>query len=367
MNVLEGSLEREGDGLACRIGTAALTMPPEVLTARPALAQHLGRPIAVGIRPEALDEPGRRDGGDGGRLRGRVLAVEALGPEQLVHVEVEAEPVLVEDVLEGLVDEEEADGPVEIRSITERARAIVVARLDASARVRARRADRACGRPPPPPLLRPRERRGDRRLRRPLQSRPRAAHASRRVDVRRLRPARRSRRRRRGVRLLRRGHALSLALGADDRRRPRRAGRVRAGRAARRGVRPGVGDRARRCGASCSSAAASRRRSPSGTGSDDEVEAVLELELASDFADIFAVKRVEDLGAPGTSEVAPSRPERWKDAGTVEFADDGLPRADARAPRAVRPTTRTGGAARYRLAARARRALAARASPCSGS
>ena len=59
--------------------------------------------------------------------------------------------------------------------------------------------------------------------------------------------------------------------------------------------------------------------------SDREVEAVLALELASDFADIFAVKRVEDLGAPGTSEVAPSRPERWKDAGTVEFADEGFP------------------------------------------
>ena len=60
-------------------------------------------------------------------------------------------------------------------------------------------------------------------------------------------------------------------------------------------------------------------------GSDQAVDAVLALELASDFADIFAVKRVEDLGAPGTSEVAPSRPEHWKEAGTVEFADDGFP------------------------------------------
>ena len=59
--------------------------------------------------------------------------------------------------------------------------------------------------------------------------------------------------------------------------------------------------------------------------SDREVEAVLALELASDFADIFAVKRVEDLGAPSVSEVAPSRPEHWTEAGTVEFADDGFP------------------------------------------
>ena len=58
--------------------------------------------------------------------------------------------------------------------------------------------------------------------------------------------------------------------------------------------------------------------------SEREVEATLTLEFASDFADIFAVKRVEDdLGAPGTSEVAPSRPQHWKDASTVEFAEIG--------------------------------------------
>jgi multiple sugar transport system ATP-binding protein len=134
MNMLEGSLDRDGDGLVCRIGTATLALPAEVLAARPALASHLGRPIAVGIRPEALDEPGRRDGSDGGRLRGRVQTVEALGPEQLAHIEIEARPVLAEDVLEGLVDMEEAQDLAEI--ITDRDRATVVARLDASARIR---------------------------------------------------------------------------------------------------------------------------------------------------------------------------------------------------------------------------------------
>jgi multiple sugar transport system ATP-binding protein len=135
MNMLEGTLERQGDGLVCRIGAAALTLPAEVLAARPALVQHVGKPIAVGIRPEALDEPGRRDGADGGRLRGRVEAVEALGPEQLAHIEIEARPVLADDVLEGLVDVDEAADLAEI--ITDRDRATVVARLDASARVRA--------------------------------------------------------------------------------------------------------------------------------------------------------------------------------------------------------------------------------------
>jgi glycogen debranching enzyme len=82
--------------------------------------------------------------------------------------------------------------------------------------------------------------------------------------------------------------------------------------------------------------------------SDREVEAVLELELASDFADIFAVKRVEDLGAPGTSEVAASRPERWQDAHTVEFADQGFP-ARTLVHLAPGPDDADGGTARYRL------------------
>jgi glycogen debranching enzyme len=75
---------------------------------------------------------------------------------------------------------------------------------------------------------------------------------------------------------------------------------------------------------------------------------VLELELASDFADIFAVKRVEDLGAPGISEVAPSRPERWKDARTIEFADEGFP-ARTLVHLAPAPDDADRGAARYRL------------------
>ncbi|HEU5278944.1 MAG TPA: sn-glycerol-3-phosphate ABC transporter ATP-binding protein UgpC [Gaiellaceae bacterium] len=136
MNMLEGSLEREGDALMCRIGTATLALPAEVLNARPALAREVGRPIAVGIRPEALDMPGRHDGGDGGRLRGRVQAVEALGPEQLVHVEIDAEPVLVEDVLEGLVNPDEAGDLVELRTDTDGSRATIVGRLDATASLR---------------------------------------------------------------------------------------------------------------------------------------------------------------------------------------------------------------------------------------
>jgi multiple sugar transport system ATP-binding protein len=133
MNVLEGSLEREGDGLTCRFGATVLELPPDVLNDRPELAQHERRPIAIGIRPEALIE---RDGSDGARLVGRVQAVEALGAEQFVYVGIDAKPVLVEDVVEGLVDPEQAEDLAEIMPDADGSRATVVARLAASARAR---------------------------------------------------------------------------------------------------------------------------------------------------------------------------------------------------------------------------------------
>jgi multiple sugar transport system ATP-binding protein len=135
MNVLEGSLERSGDGIACRIGAATFPLPADVVKDRPGLANHLGKTIAVGIRPEALEEPGRRNGG-AGSLHGRVRVIEALGPEQLAYVDIDASPVLVEDVLEGIVDMEAAEDIAEIKGDPEGANATVVARLDASAKVR---------------------------------------------------------------------------------------------------------------------------------------------------------------------------------------------------------------------------------------
>ena len=134
MNVLEAKIEREGDGLVARIGSATLTLPPQLLSDRPSLVNHAGKSIAIGIRPEALDE---RRNGDGGTLRGIVSAVEALGPEQLAYVDVEAKPVLAEDVLEGLVDREQAEDLVEIKTgAGGAARATLVARLEASASLR---------------------------------------------------------------------------------------------------------------------------------------------------------------------------------------------------------------------------------------
>jgi multiple sugar transport system ATP-binding protein len=128
MNMLEATVDRNGDGLLLRVGAATLPVPREA----DGLGDYVGRRVALGLRPEALDEAGAGDG----RLRGVVRTVEALGPEQLAHVEVEADPVLVDDVVEGLVDEAEANDLAELGLEGDGARALVVARLHASATVR---------------------------------------------------------------------------------------------------------------------------------------------------------------------------------------------------------------------------------------
>jgi multiple sugar transport system ATP-binding protein len=127
MNMLEAAVDRNGDGLSLRVGPATLPIPRDA----GGLAAYAGKRVALGLRPEALGEAGNGDGS----LRGIVRAVEALGPEQLAHVELEASPVLVDEVVEGLVNEAEANDLTEIID-TEGQRAMVVARLDASATVR---------------------------------------------------------------------------------------------------------------------------------------------------------------------------------------------------------------------------------------
>ena len=90
MNLLEAAVERDGSLLVCKIGDARLELPADVVAERPGLADFVGRRVAIGIRPEDVREA---SGWDGARLRGRILLVEALGAEQLVHIEIAAHPL----------------------------------------------------------------------------------------------------------------------------------------------------------------------------------------------------------------------------------------------------------------------------------
>jgi multiple sugar transport system ATP-binding protein len=90
MNLLEAELVRANGSLACRLGDAELELPQDVVARRPGLEAHVGGMIGVGIRPEDVQLAARVEAT---QLAARVLLVEALGAEHLVHLEIAATPL----------------------------------------------------------------------------------------------------------------------------------------------------------------------------------------------------------------------------------------------------------------------------------
>jgi multiple sugar transport system ATP-binding protein len=97
MNLFEAVVERDNGRLACKVGEVEVELPADLAAERPALANYTGRRVAVGIRPEDVREA---SGWDGARLRGRILLVESLGSEQLVHIEIAATPLERSDLVD---------------------------------------------------------------------------------------------------------------------------------------------------------------------------------------------------------------------------------------------------------------------------
>ena len=103
MNMVAAEIEREGDALVARFGEHRLTLPPELVGRRPAIAGYVGREVVLGIRPEDLEDPSI--GGEGHpTITGRVRLTEALGSEVVVHVDVAARPAVTEATRELAAD-----------------------------------------------------------------------------------------------------------------------------------------------------------------------------------------------------------------------------------------------------------------------
>jgi multiple sugar transport system ATP-binding protein len=137
MNIFEGTIGRRDGGLAVKLGDQELSIPADVAQARPALGGYAGRTLAVGIRPEHLEDAAVARNG-GGRLRGRVRLTEALGSEILAHIEVQAKPVVTDDVVEGaVVNAEEHEVAADLMSeSSDGAQSTLVGRLDPASRVK---------------------------------------------------------------------------------------------------------------------------------------------------------------------------------------------------------------------------------------
>ena len=106
MNLMEGMLTRNGQGLRLALGEQSLAVPDEVLGRRPALEGYLDRKVAVGVRPKDLEDASVvSDHPADQRLRASVLHTEALGFEIIAYFDMDAKPVISKEALE-LSDEE---------------------------------------------------------------------------------------------------------------------------------------------------------------------------------------------------------------------------------------------------------------------
>jgi multiple sugar transport system ATP-binding protein len=135
MNLVQAGVRSDGDALVLGIGSRSLRLPAGLRTpSLDALAAREGR-VAVGIRPEQVRE---RPGGEGElwqSLRGTVEMVEALGSERLVHVAIEADPVVTDAVLEVAADVDVAVGQ-ELQSDAESRRSLFICRFAPDSAVR---------------------------------------------------------------------------------------------------------------------------------------------------------------------------------------------------------------------------------------
>ncbi len=94
MNLLSAKLERESTGdYTARVGNESLTLPREVLAARPGLAAYADRQVTVGIRPEDAEDASIAGADDGRTLSGVADIVEPLGSDIMVYLSLSAQGI----------------------------------------------------------------------------------------------------------------------------------------------------------------------------------------------------------------------------------------------------------------------------------
>ncbi|HEV8462708.1 MAG TPA: sn-glycerol-3-phosphate ABC transporter ATP-binding protein UgpC [Gaiellaceae bacterium] len=103
MNLMRATLERDGDGLAVRFGDNALSLPRDLVTVRSALADYAGQEVALGIRPEDVEDVRLvHEAPAQSRITAVVDVREDMGSEVYLHIPALAPPVLTESVKEAL-------------------------------------------------------------------------------------------------------------------------------------------------------------------------------------------------------------------------------------------------------------------------
>jgi multiple sugar transport system ATP-binding protein len=130
MNLVQARLDERDGGLAVHVGEHEFAVPPDVVAGRPGLRRYTDRAVGLGIRPEHVRDA---TGESRARLRGIVRATEALGSELLIHLDLEAEPVLTDEVRE-VAGDVDAAALERLESEALERRTVLIARLETQAR-----------------------------------------------------------------------------------------------------------------------------------------------------------------------------------------------------------------------------------------
>jgi len=105
MNMLNATLDRDGDDLVAVLGEQRVVLGGETLRERPGLREYEGGEVILGIRPEDLEDPKFAEAEDGAPcMSGQVTLREALGSEIVVHFRTDARAAMTEDVRELAAD-----------------------------------------------------------------------------------------------------------------------------------------------------------------------------------------------------------------------------------------------------------------------
>jgi multiple sugar transport system ATP-binding protein len=99
MNFFQGQVLAADGRIDVSVGGQRLPVDEKELALHPTLPRRAGGDVIVGIRPEHLEDAALA-GGNGRRIQGQVQLMELLGSEVVVHFQVEAAPVVTEELRE---------------------------------------------------------------------------------------------------------------------------------------------------------------------------------------------------------------------------------------------------------------------------
>jgi multiple sugar transport system ATP-binding protein len=123
INFFEGKLQRDDGRFTVAVGQHRLALDEVEVARAERLADHVGRSLVLGVRPEHLEDAALVPGTpDDRRLTGHVRLRESLGSEVVVHFQVEAAPVVSDDLRELAADEGDEGALLDVRDQERRLR-----------------------------------------------------------------------------------------------------------------------------------------------------------------------------------------------------------------------------------------------------